>query len=125
MDLLDDDDLLDLRSRRAKSPEAFVRETRRRMAQEDTPERNAALESFVAGGDLRVSDDTGGDIGGTLCPICKARPGRMDCSCCGRKVCHADSWVMFSLCRTCAKEERVQNWSKGPQVDEGNWLEES
>lgn len=58
------------------------------------------------------------------CPICRSRPGRMTCRSCGRNVCKSDAWVMFGLCRTCAKEDRIQNWHRAARPEGRNWLED-
>ncbi len=114
MDLLDDDDLLNLRRRATSTdPEAVVAEERSgRIA---LPSSNRALEEWAS----RVPDITpepGAAGGGPQCHVCRARPGRSRCANCNRWACQADTWVMLRLCRACAKEERYRR--DGPPKEE-------
>lgn len=114
MDLLDDDGLLDIRRRgRRTDPATAVDELRPR---DDTPERNSALTDWAA--NLGRPGERPSEDGCHLC----GNPGRNTCNQCGAKACAADYWVMYGLCRRCAKDERVRNAQRNPQPEERNWL---
>lgn len=124
MDLLDDDGLLDLRRRgRATDPRSAVAEERRRrdQAADDEPDWGS-LGADAEGG--RDGSDGADAVPEGTCPICKRRAGALDCRSCGRRVCKSDAWIMFGLCRTCAKEDRVQRWNEQAAPEDRNWLQE-
>ncbi len=105
MDLLDDDDLLNLRRRaRSTDPEAVVAEER--SARTEMPSQNRDLSEWASrqpetGTQEPVSKDA-------ACHVCKTRAGRSKCANCGRMACQADTWVMLRLCRLCAREHRFK-----------------
>lgn len=110
MDLLDDDDLIDLRSRaRRTDPQAIVAEERSRW--QEMPDANADLHAWSA-----PSEKAGG-----TCHACE-RTGRMRCKACERTACAGHSWIMLGVCRDCATEDRVKRWNKRPEASD-NWLE--
>ena len=115
MDLLDDDHLLDIR-RRAKrtDPGAVVDELNRHV--EDVPERNSALSDWAANLGAPGPEPEAGK-----CHVC-GRNGHQNCNQCGRLACSADYWVMYGLCRACAKDERVRSVHRSPQAEDTNWL---
>ncbi len=108
MDLLDDDDLLNLRRRaRSTDPEAVVAEER--SGRLVLPSQNRDLDEWAstpAGSQSEAPARGPGTAG--ACHVCGTRPGRSTCANCGRKACHADMWVMLRLCRACAKDERYR-----------------
>ncbi len=113
MDLLDDDSLLDIRHRAKKTdPGAVIAELR---GQSDRPERNAALTDWASNLGRKEASPDGG------CHLCSA-PGRYACNQCQQPACAADYWLMFGLCRRCAKDERVQRFHKELEPEERNWL---
>lgn len=114
MDLLDDDALLDIRRRGARTdPRAAMTEL---SAHEELPDRNSALSSWAANlGKPDAKPAKGG------CHLCSS-PQRYTCNQCSRGACAADYWVMFGLCRHCANEERVQRYHNTPEPEANNWL---
>lgn len=115
MDLLDDDGLLDIgRRARRTDPQAAVEELRPR---DTVPERNSALSDWAAG----LGTDGNAGNSSTECHLCN-RPGPHACNQCGRAACTADFWVMYGLCRACAKDDRVHNAQRTPEPEATNWL---
>lgn len=114
MDLLDDDGLLDLGQRaRRTDPRAAVDELRPR---DNFPERNSALSDWAAN-----LGTNGSDSNEATCHLC-ARAGPHSCNQCGRAACTADYWVMYGLCRACAKDDRVHSAQRTPEPEATNWL---
>lgn len=115
MDLLDDDGLMDI-GRRAKGtdPEAVTRELRSGRA--TMAPVNPALNDWAA--NLGRPGDAAPSGG---CHVC-GRTGRYTCNQCHRSACAADYWLMFGLCRDCAKEERVSRWHQDAAPEQTNWL---
>ena len=120
MDLLDDDGLLDIRRRaRGTDPAAVTRELSDRVRRDDVPERNSALNDWAANlGNPRQAPTA------ESCHLC-GKAAHTTCNQCGNKACTADFWVMYGLCRRCAKDDRVHNAQRTPEPEETNWLGES
>ena len=112
-DLLDDEGLLDLRTRaKATDPAAVLAEERRR--------RDAlATRSNDLSAPLRA--DPAGPAG--LCGVCLTRAARDRCTSCGQPACAADLWIMLRLCRRCASDGDVERGQRGARPEGRNWLE--
>ncbi len=116
MDLLDDDGLLDIRRRASKTdPGAVINEL---AADESRPARNSALTEWASnlGRDAPTADGR--------CHLCD-QDGRYTCNQCHASACASDYWLMFGLCRRCAKDERVQRFHKELEPEDSNWLGDS
>lgn len=96
MDLLDDDEVIDLRPRGRKTdPAAFIEQQRRRAPQ--VPSENAALRDW--GDRPEPARAPAGDLG--LCTRCGTRQARARCAQCGQAVCSTDAWALLGLCKPC------------------------
>jgi hypothetical protein len=96
MDLLDDDEVIDLRPRGRKTdPAAFIEQQRRRAPQ--VPSENEALREW--GERPEPAPTTNGELG--LCARCGTRQARSRCAQCGQAVCASDAWSMLGLCKVC------------------------
>lgn len=96
MDLLDGDDVIDLRPRGRKTdPAAFVEQHRRRAQQ--VPSENVALREW--GDRPAAAPATAVELG--LCVRCGVRQARSRCAQCGQAVCATDAWSMLGLCKAC------------------------
>lgn len=105
MDLLDDD-LIDLRRRRA-SAASSLDGLHRRAA--ELPATNADLAAWKA-------DPQAAATAAASCYLC-GRPPRATCRACGRVVCAAHHWVMLALCDGCAPAGDRTRAKRGP----GRW----
>jgi hypothetical protein len=114
-DLLDDEALLDLRRRGARTdPAAAIAEERSRTA--PLAPANRDLQAFS---DAPPRMTPGQDLD---CPLCHVRPARQVCNACRRRVCSADIWTMLGLCKDCASAEDVARWHKPAEPEATNWL---
>ena len=96
MDLLDDDDVIDLRPRgRRTDPAAFIEQQRRRAPQ--VPSENKTLRDW--GERPELPPTPAGDLG--QCIRCGIRQARSRCAQCNEAVCTTDAWSMLGLCRQC------------------------
>ena len=96
MDLLDDDEVIDLRPRGKKTdPAAFIEQQRRRAPQ--VPSENGALRDW--GERPQPPAATPSELG--LCARCGTRQARGRCAQCGQAVCATDAWSMLGLCKAC------------------------
>jgi hypothetical protein len=96
MDLLDDDEVIDLRPRGRKTdPAAFIEQQRRRAPK--VPSENEALRGW--GERPEAPPAPVGELG--PCTRCGTRQARSRCAQCGQAVCATDAWSMLGLCRAC------------------------
>ncbi|HJQ92891.1 MAG TPA: hypothetical protein VJ874_01245, partial [Candidatus Thermoplasmatota archaeon] len=96
MDLLDDDEVIDLRPRGKKTdPAAFIEQQRRRAPQ--VPSENLPLREW--GERPEQPPAASGGLG--LCERCGTRPAKVRCAQCGEGVCTPDAWSMLGLCKQC------------------------
>ena len=96
MDLLDDDEVIDLRPRGRKTdPAAFIEQQRRRAPQ--LPSENQPLRDW--GERPGPTTSPAGDLG--QCVRCGVRQARARCAQCNEAVCTTDAWAMLGLCRRC------------------------
>ncbi len=117
--LLDDDELLNLGSRRTQGTSS--------AASTSTPGVNKDLEAWMDAGTARPDKEAkgkDGQPGKDTCGMCGQRRPQYQCVQCKRPTCAADYWVMLALCRDCASEERVRRFRTGTGRAEGqNWLD--
>ena len=97
MDLLDDDEVIDLRPRGKKTdPAAFIEQQRRRAVQ--VPRENAPLREWTDAPTPPVAPQPK-ELG--VCEACGTKPARGRCAQCGQAVCANDAWSMLGLCKAC------------------------
>lgn len=117
--LLDDDGLLDLRRRAARTdPAAVIAEERAQAAA--VPHANQSLLDWGTPTSATPAPAPSTTTG--LCPLCNVRPARQRCNSCNRMVCPADVWTMLGLCKSCASAEDVAHWHRPAAPEADNWL---
>lgn len=121
MDLLDDEDLLNLRQRAKRTdPAAVIAEER--GAPRQAPASNRDLEAWSEHQTKPRELKEPTSVAEGMCPICTTRPGRRTCNGCKRMICPGDLWTMLGLCTQCASAEDVGRWHRPATPEPTNWL---
>jgi hypothetical protein len=120
MDLLDDEELLNVR-RRGDGSAAKAAGQAPQGASSKVQE-NQALRDWSPPSAPAADAASKGPVADGTCPICTVRPGRRKCNACHRIVCTGDLWTMLGLCTECSTEQDIAHWHRPAAPEERNWL---